>query len=285
MLWSVMGFLLMQGCWGSPVRTGGGGCNTWKPSGKMDVCCQMCDPGYRILRRCGPSLDDLCTPCENGTFTLDPSMLSCTKCKQCGGVQTLVAACTTTKDTQCGCPPELLCNDSHCAICVKQCGIGQEPQGGSCRECPHGTFNDQNHQKCKPWKSICTHPDEYMIMGNRFTDSKCIGNATRTATTVKTTTPRNIESNKDTMLPWVVVVVSCLVLLFPLILMINVVTKLKEKKKGGPTVKQQLFITTPTDEPRTLMAIECSFHEPEQVSSSESLATEDSEGSTQKLIM
>ena len=157
------------------------------------------------------------------------------------GVQHTVEACTRTKDTQCGCPDPLLCNDNHCSICVPQCGRGRGPQGGKnqteilslcrtrrlscmhsftcswskahtsvykknrhsfslwvnrglvlvnesllnsdwckgcllcagyCRPCPAGTFNNQNNQKCIPWRN--TSPGER---------------------TMTTTTPRHKESN------------------------------------------------------------------------------------------
>ncbi|XP_030206671.1 tumor necrosis factor receptor superfamily member 9a isoform X2 [Gadus morhua] len=294
MLFVAIGFLLIHCCWIHAERNF---CNTWEtPSGKNNVCCKRCIEGYRIFNDCGLLLDDLCVPCENGTFTLDPSQKACTKCRQCGvigvgcfhnthhnqdvtyanlrtplsspslnaeGVQHTVEACTRTKDTQCGCPDPLLCNDNHCSICVPQCGRGRGPQGGYCRPCPAGTFNNQNNQKCIPWRN--TSPGER---------------------TMTTTTPRHKESNEeDTMLPWwLVITVSCVVLLIPLILMLKVLTKLKAKK-GQTMAKMPPFITTPTDEPRTLMAVECSFHEPEQVSSSESLASENSEDSTHKLIV
>ncbi|XP_059917498.1 tumor necrosis factor receptor superfamily member 9a isoform X1 [Gadus macrocephalus] len=285
MLFGVIGFLLIHCCWIHAERNV---CNTWEtPSGTNNVCCKKCIEGYRIFNYCGPVLDDLCVPCENGTFTLDPSKNACTKCRQCGGVQHTVEACTRTKDTQCGCPDPLLCNDKHCSICVPQCGRGRGPQGGYCRPCPAGTFNNQNNQKCIPWRNMkCTHPYESMIRGDAYTDSRCVSHATITAATT-TTTQRHKESNaeEDTMLPWwLVIAVSCVVLLIPLILMLKVLTKLKAKK-GQTMAKKPPFITTPTDEPRTLMAVECSFHEPEQVSSSESLASENSEDSTHKLIV
>ncbi|CAL8275675.1 unnamed protein product [Boreogadus saida] len=242
MLFVVIGFLLIQGCWSHAKRNV---CNTWEtPHGMDNVCCTRCIEGYRIFEDCGPLLGELCVPCENGTFTLDPSQKKCTKCRQCGGVQHTVEACTRTKDTQCGCPDPLLCNDKHCSVCVPQCGRGRGAHGGY-----------------------------------------CVSHATITAT-MATTTQRHIESNeKDTMLPWwLVITVSCVVLLIPLILMLKVLTKLKAKK-GQTMAKKPPFITTPTDEPRTLMAVECSFHEPEQVSSSESLAFENSEDSTHKLIV
>ncbi|KAK0142486.1 Tumor necrosis factor receptor superfamily member 9 [Merluccius polli] len=298
--------------------------------------------GNRIFNRCGfGNPDDFCVVCEEGTFTTDPSRLQCTVCRECAGTRpyglttphvhshlkhqntsniscalVFAAACTTTRDTQCGCREGLRCGDSGCTFCVTECGKGQEPDKrtytsrpvGSCRACPNGTFNDQTHQHCKPWRTMCPHPDEHLIKGDAETDSKCLNPATNSTTnttpTTMTTTLLHVKPEmEDTMLPWwIVTAACCIILLVPLVLMIKIMRKLKGKKWIKPKelakkttktpTKKPLYITTPTDEPRTLCTpTECSFHEPleeEEASSSESLVTEDSEGSegsTRKLMV
>ncbi|CAL8319309.1 unnamed protein product [Merluccius merluccius] len=84
--------------------------------------------GNRIFNRCDSGKpDDLCVPCEKDTFTTDPSRLRCDPCRECAGALVFVAACTTTRDTQCGCREGLRCGDSGCTFCVTECGKGQEP--------------------------------------------------------------------------------------------------------------------------------------------------------------
>ncbi|KAM7405071.1 hypothetical protein PAMP_012359 [Pampus punctatissimus] len=197
-LWAMGLSLLIQGCLSSIGNTDRG-CLKWVHKGN-NVCCEECYPGNRLVRNCGPSPKDLCTPCA----------------------QVLVKECTATTDTKCGCQDKLICGDALCSFCIKNCGKGEEPtEQRSCRPCPNGTFNDQSNQKCKPWSTKCPNPDQVIVArADAFNDIRC--NASVSAITIP---------------------------------------------------KQH-------DDPETLIAIECSFHEAqqEQGSSSESLASKDSSG-------
>ncbi|KAM3872061.1 tumor necrosis factor receptor superfamily member 9a [Diretmus argenteus] len=230
--------LLIQGCLSSAGETEKG-CSKWSVKGKTEVCCDVCNPGFELkssyvvvvrnhlVRRCGPNLNDLCTPCEPDTYTVDPTQYSCPSCTQCAGAQVLEKACTSTADTVCGCKDGLTCGNRDCSFCVQKCGKGEEPaELRTCRACPEGTFNDQIHQKCKPWRTRCPHGEDIMAKGSAVSDIMCSNNISET------------------------VIVS--------------VAPVITEKKG--------------DDPRTLIAVECSFHEAqqEQGSSSESLASKDS---------
>uniref|UniRef100_A0A8C7KHJ7 Tumor necrosis factor receptor superfamily, member 9a n=1 Tax=Oncorhynchus kisutch TaxID=8019 RepID=A0A8C7KHJ7_ONCKI len=142
--------------------TGEIGCKQWTTSaGSPDVCCERCNPGNRLMTRCGPDPEKLCVPCRNETYTTDGTSQSCLRCTQCGA-QFLKAACTKSKDTECDCRAGFRCGDDHCSFCVEECGTGQEPlpirthgklSPRSCRNCPEGTFNDKIHEKCKSWRT------------------------------------------------------------------------------------------------------------------------------------
>ncbi|XP_054617379.1 tumor necrosis factor receptor superfamily member 9-like [Dunckerocampus dactyliophorus] len=258
--------LLVGGSLSSPQETERG-CKKWKVRDKV-VCCDECHPGNRLVTYCGANPQDLCTPCETGTFTQKPRVLRCSRCTQCEGAQVLVKKCTTTRDTQCGCKDGLLCGDDRCSFCFKKCSKGEEPtEKRSCRKCANGTFSDQNHQQCKPWSTKCPYPDERIVAGgDAFSDIKC-SNISHSSL--------KAHDHKERVWPIVLSVVLsvCLVL-------IMVVSILKRKRKTTEKMTKQPIIRTPTDDPETLMATECSFHEAEEEqgsSSSESFVSKESQ--------
>ncbi|XP_062422054.1 tumor necrosis factor receptor superfamily member 9a isoform X2 [Pungitius pungitius] len=245
-------------------------------------CCNGCHPGYRLFKVCGPLPEELCTPCEPGTFSGNPKSNRCARCTQCVGAQVYVQACTATTDTKCGCKEKLTCGDSQCSYCVDKCDKGHEPTNErSCRPCKNGTFNDQVHKKCKPWRTKCPNPDEHIVaQGNALTDTRC-------AVTLGSNRPDPTEEAWPFVLSVVISVVLTSFVIMMLIIIISSRSRMMAKKRKEEEVVEKektipgtLIIDSPTDDPRTLIAIECSFHEAEQEqgSSSESLASDDSSG-------
>ncbi|XP_071333078.1 tumor necrosis factor receptor superfamily member 9a isoform X2 [Trachinotus anak] len=264
-LW-VMGLsLLMQACSGSVGQTDRG-CVQWRQSGN-DVCCDSCYPGNRLVTPCGPSPKDLCTPCEPGTFTKNSLERRCTRCTQCVGAQVLQKECTATRDTQCGCKEGLLCGNSQCSFCVTKCGKGEEPtKERTCRPCPEGTFNDQIHQMCKPRKTMCPNPDQILSVGDASNDNVC--------SNISIGSTHN-PKRPDHSWPLAISVVTIIALL-SLCIIITAAVKVLQKREKTPDKKIQI-IRPPSDEPQTLIAVECSFHEAQQEQgSSESLNSKDS---------
>ncbi|XP_078111669.1 tumor necrosis factor receptor superfamily member 9a [Sander vitreus] len=268
--------LLIQGCFCS-VGQNNTGCMKWTPKGD-NVCCEACFAGHRLVRECGPSPEDLCTPCEAGTFTVNPKPYSCTRCTQCVGAQVYLKPCTATTDTKCGCREGLICGNDRCSFCVKKCDKGYEPEKRSCRPCPEGTFNDQSHQMCKPWSTKCPNPNQKIVAkGNALTDIKCVNISYAQVSVSKRPDPT------EQAWPLVLSVITSAVLMAFSIIIISLVAKKifqKRKEKGKKPITKTLIIGTPTDDPRSLIATECSFHEAqqEQGSSSESLNSKDSSG-------
>ncbi|KAG7221547.1 hypothetical protein INR49_017078, partial [Caranx melampygus] len=269
--------LLLQGCLCSAEQTGVG-CMRWTIHGN-EACCETCHPGNRLVRQCGSNPKDLCKPCEPDTFALQPQQLVCQVCTRCVGAHVLLEACTTTKDTKCGCKEGLTCGNSQCTFCVKKCGKGEEPtEKRSCRPCPEGKFNDQIHQTCKFKKTKCLE-DQYIISkGDASSDIVC-GNVT-VGSTHNPNPP--VDATEQTW-PLVIAVVTSLALTCVCVFVIasagvKILKKRKEKTKKDVATTKEPIIRRPTDEPMTLRAIECSFHEAqqEQGSSSESLNSKDS---------
>ncbi|XP_060930280.1 tumor necrosis factor receptor superfamily member 9a [Limanda limanda] len=270
----LMGFsLLMQGCLSSVGHTS---CKTWSQDGNT-FCCHACQPGHRMVNRYGPTLGDLCTPCDSGTFTTDPTKFSCDPCTQCAGAQVNKEVCTPTTDTKCGCKKGLLCGDGSCSFCITKCDKGEEPtKDRSCRPCRNGTFNDQGHQMCKPWTIKCPKPGQYILdQGTTISDITCAE---------VSVSPVHTLSRPDTTehtWPLVISVVTSLALTSFIIIVILTATMkhVQKRKKTQKAVPETMIIRTPTDHPLPLrvVAVECSYHEAEQEEggSSETLVTRD----------
>ncbi|XP_026188508.1 tumor necrosis factor receptor superfamily member 9a [Mastacembelus armatus] len=268
-LWAMGLSLLMQGYLFSLGRTETG-CMKWVPSGD-DVCCEACHPGNRLVKKCGPNPKELCKPCERKTFTVIPAAISCTPCRQCIGALVTVKNCTATSNTICSCKEGLICGDDSCSFCTEKCDKGQEPtEDRSCRPCPDGMFSDQIQQKCKPWSTKCPNEGEYIVdKGNRFTDIKC-----NTVPIAPSHRPIQPDTTQQAW-PLVLSVVTSVALIgFSIIIIVTAAVKtLQKRKKTKKPITKPPIIRTPTDDPQTLIAIECSFHEAqqEQGSSQESL--------------
>lgn len=268
-------YLLMQGCVCSEESLDVG-CRSWDSKGD-DACCNECHPGHHLVKRCGPDPKKLCTPCEDKTFTTNLKSWSCDACRQCVESLVLVKKCTATSDTVCGCKQGFTCGNNPCTFCVKTCGKGQEPAANnSCRPCPEGTFNDQTLQKCKPWSKKCPDPGQQIVaFGDAFSDIKC-------SQASETKTPDRPDDRKQV---WLLVMLAG----FGTLLICAIITlswkihhrRTRQGKKEidhSEIMSETMIIRPPSDEPRTLIAMECSFHEAqqEQGSSSESLASKDS---------
>ncbi|XP_028266874.1 tumor necrosis factor receptor superfamily member 9a [Parambassis ranga] len=294
MLWVLLGLsLLVQGCLCS---LGQKGCMKWTPRGD-NICCEACFPGNRQVTPCGKRSQDLCTPCETGTWTDDPLSYRCKRCSKCIGVQTHVKNCTATADTQCGCSIGLTCGDKHCSFCVDTCPIGQEPTPArTCRPCPEGTFNDKIHQYCKPWSTKCPQPNQVIVSkGDAVSDIKCADISSSVAplittkqreiifSTVKRTDPDNTGQLFGVIGVAFLFCISIIIIIITIIT-IAAVKHLQKRKKSKKRIIKPAELHTPTDDPRTLIATECSFHEAqqEQGSSTESLNSKDS---SQQLIV
>ncbi|CAI5648194.1 unnamed protein product [Oreochromis niloticus] len=276
--WLIVLFLGIQ-CSVGEINTG---CLRWNKKGD-DVCCELCHPGNRLVKECGRNPAHLCTPCEPGTYTVHHKEFSCYPCTQCVGAQVTLQACTATTDTKCGCREGLTCGDESCSFCVKTCEKGFEPtEYRDCRKCPNGTFNDKVHQKCKPWSTKCSNPNEQIVFkGDALNDIKCV------PVIPETTRAPKVEPSDAQDPIWPLLVIVGILVLFPvtiIIIMIVAVKKLQKRKKTKKRIHEKIIVN-PTDDPRTLIAIECSFHEAQQeqgsTCSSESL---DSKDSSEQLI-
>ncbi|KAM9750829.1 tumor necrosis factor receptor superfamily member 9a isoform 1-T2 [Menidia menidia] len=247
------------------------GCKRWRQDGE-NVCCEECRAGNRLVTECGPKADSLCKPCQAGFYNLKAKAYSCTICTQCVGAQVLLEKCTATSDTKCGCKEGLTCGDAQCSFCVEKCGRGFELVRRSCKPCPAGTFRDESLQKCKPWSTECPNPGELKVAeGNASSDIQCVkpppmGNS------------KKPDQTSDQLAVLVAVGSAVMAVFIMTIIIATVALKTWLKKRREKPAPQKPVISPPTDDPRTLIAVECSFHEPrqEQGSSTESLISKTS---------
>ncbi|XP_026718591.1 tumor necrosis factor receptor superfamily member 14, partial [Athene cunicularia] len=123
--------------------------------------------GLRVFKHCTANSSTTCVPCVEGTYTDHPNGLEhCRKCKLCDKGANLVpeVACTYTKNTVCGCPPEYFCSyfgPEDCELCqpyticfpgtmVKE--RGTKTTDNVCEACPPGTSSTANMSySCTPW--------------------------------------------------------------------------------------------------------------------------------------
>ncbi|XP_053705480.1 tumor necrosis factor receptor superfamily member 9a isoform X2 [Synchiropus splendidus] len=237
---------------------GEGPCTQWTSCGSRVVRCETCEPGYRLLTACGEDPAVLCAPCDEGTFSVDPRAMRCQRCTQCVGAQVQLKACTRASDTQCGCKEGLTCGDAGCSFCVDLCGRGTEPHERECRPCPPGTFNDQIHQKCKPWSSRCPDSEEMVGKGDAFSDIRC------NTTALHKTKSKGSDQSDRVALFALGMSVALMVFIVVVIFLILMVKMSRKKKRVTLKTTKTTIVRTPTDGPQTLIATESSFHEAEQ---------------------
>lgn len=256
------------------------GCKKWSQDKKTsgNLYCNECHPGNRLVKKSDPDPTKLCTPCENGTYTTESLATECLICTQCVGALVHLKDCTPKSDTQCGCKKGLVCGDEHCSFCVDECGIGYEPtEKRSCAPCPKGTFNNQTHQKCKPLSTSCPKPNQVIeFKGNASSDIIC----KYLPPILPVTKPEKPgETEQGWPIVTFVIIGAFTICLIIFIVLVSVLIHHKGKTKKTPkTPLKTPIIRPPTDDPRTLIAIECSFHEAEQEqgNSTESLISKDS---------
>ncbi|XP_015264711.1 PREDICTED: tumor necrosis factor receptor superfamily member 16 [Gekko japonicus] len=196
-LW--LGLLMLRG---DPVGATKEECLTGRFTASGE-CCRTCNLGEGVIQPCGVN-QTICEPCLDSVSYSDTVSATepCKPCKECVGLQSMLAPCVESDNTVCKCiygyyQDEDSGDCKECTVCEVGFGLVypcSDTQNTFCEECPMGTFSDDaNHvDPCFP----CTICEENEIMTKECTagsDAVCKEIHPRFSAT--TTFP--MESNTD----------------------------------------------------------------------------------------
>ncbi|XP_036039037.1 tumor necrosis factor receptor superfamily member 5 isoform X3 [Onychomys torridus] len=128
-------------------------------------CCDLCQPGTRLVNHCTSLTKTQCVLCNSGeymnTWNRESRCFQHTHCEPNEGLQVKKEG-TSDTDTVCACKEGLHCTSKECRRCTlhKSCGPGfgvkQMATGTAdtvCEPCPAGFFSNESStfEKCRPW--------------------------------------------------------------------------------------------------------------------------------------
>uniref|UniRef100_A0A4X2M4Y8 TNFR-Cys domain-containing protein n=2 Tax=Vombatus ursinus TaxID=29139 RepID=A0A4X2M4Y8_VOMUR len=152
---------------------------------EIQMCCDKCPPGKRVLQSCTKNSNTVCIDCEHDTHTEVWNWVEeCHSCRsRCNRDLVEIQNCTRRENRICACKPGFFCitrSQGSCLRCFKftKClwGFGVSKPGTSnsnveCAACAPGTFSDtvSSTDACKPHR-IC---HSVAIPGNATSDAIC----------------------------------------------------------------------------------------------------------------
>ncbi|XP_006158602.1 tumor necrosis factor receptor superfamily member 5 isoform X2 [Tupaia chinensis] len=150
-------------------------------------CCNLCQPGERLVNDCTALTDTECLPCGKDefldTWNREPR---CHQHRYCDpNLRLRVQTKGTSKtDTTCTCVEGQYCTSSVCercaphSLCLPGFGVKQIATGDSdtiCEPCLDGFFSNVSSasEKCRPWTSCEARGLQEMQAGTNTTDARC----------------------------------------------------------------------------------------------------------------
>ncbi|XP_070571022.1 tumor necrosis factor receptor superfamily member 16-like [Ptychodera flava] len=116
-------------------------------------CCEDCQAGYGVVKKCLQSNNTVCIQCEpKTTFSSIASHTApCQSCSECPPNMDVLHPCNATNDTVCECSDNYYMNQldnscSQCDICpagfgaLVMCSVNYNSE---CIECENGTYSDE----------------------------------------------------------------------------------------------------------------------------------------------
>lgn len=150
-------------------------------------CCDLCQPGMRLVNHCTDVTKTQCLLCNSGeymnTWNRESRCYQHTHCESNEGLQVEKEG-TSDTDTICACKEGLHCTSKECRRCVlhTSCGPGfgvkQMATGTDdtvCEPCPDGFFSNESStfEKCHPWTSCEAKKMAVLQEGTDQTDAVC----------------------------------------------------------------------------------------------------------------
>lgn len=135
----------------------------------MQDSCSKCPAGTF----CGRNKDQTCLPCPSNSFSSTSGQRACDICRQCEGVFRTKKMCSPTSNAECECISGFHCLGEGCTMCEQDCKQGQELTKEGCKDCCFGTFNDQKHGICRPWKDCLLDGKSVLVNGTKESDAVC----------------------------------------------------------------------------------------------------------------
>ncbi|XP_006885845.1 PREDICTED: tumor necrosis factor receptor superfamily member 9 [Elephantulus edwardii] len=135
-------------------------------AGTVQDSCGNCPAGTF----CG---NHMCNPCPPNSFSSTGGKKACDICQQCVGVFRTKKPCSPTSNAECECIPGYHCLGTACNMCQQDCKQGQEFTKEGCKDCCFGTFNDQKHGSCRPWKNCSLDGKIILVNGTKEKDVVC----------------------------------------------------------------------------------------------------------------
>ncbi|KAL1786761.1 tumor necrosis factor receptor superfamily member 5 isoform X1 [Sigmodon hispidus] len=150
-------------------------------------CCDLCQPGQRLVEHCTDLAKTQCLLCDSGEYmniwNKEPRCFQHTHCESKVGFQIKTKG-TSETDTVCACEEGRHCTSRECVSCavhtscgpgfgVKQMGTGTADT--VCEPCPAGFFSNgsSSFEKCRPWTSCEAKQMGVLQEGTNQTDAVC----------------------------------------------------------------------------------------------------------------
>ncbi|XP_068433668.1 tumor necrosis factor receptor superfamily member 21 [Clinocottus analis] len=172
------------------------------PDSGTQLVCDKCPAGTHVSVHCNRTTVRECSRCPDGTFTRgENGMQKCHPCRTpCAAGFVLKAACTSTQDRVCTCPPNSFLSGDGSAECkphslcppgtrVKR--RGSETEDVLCKPCTKGTFSavESSAPKCPTYTDCQAQGLVLLTPGTKEIDNICGDPSAAPSSSVSTTTP------------------------------------------------------------------------------------------------